>query len=66
LLPSSKRNNYPAFLEHLFEAGRQRAKAWLGEHATALGKRSSVDLRNVLQANVLGGLAEKNLAAAAQ
>ena len=63
---SSKRNNYPAFLEYLFEAGRQSAKAWLGEHATALGKRSSADLRNVLQANVLTGLAEKNLAAAAQ
>ena len=59
---SSKRNNYPAFLEYLFEAGRQSAKAWLGEHATALGERSSADLRNVLQASVLAGLAEKNLA----
>jgi NTE family protein len=63
---SSKRNNYPGFLEYLFEAGRQRAKAWLGEHATALGKHSSADLRNALQANVLAGLAEKNLTAAAE
>jgi hypothetical protein len=63
---SSKRNNYPAFLEFLFEEGRQSAKAWLDEHATAIGKHSSVDLRNVLQANVLAGLAEKNLAPAAE
>jgi NTE family protein len=63
---SSKRNNYPAFLEYLFEAGQQCAKAWHGEHGTALGKRSSVDLRNALQANVLAGLAEKNLTAAAE
>jgi predicted patatin/cPLA2 family phospholipase len=29
---------YPGFLEYLFEAGRHRAKAWLSEHATVLGK----------------------------
>jgi NTE family protein len=66
LPPSSKRNNYPPFLEYLFDVGRQSAKAWLREHAAALGKRSSVDLRNVLQANVLAGLAEMNVAAAAE
>jgi NTE family protein len=63
---SSKRNNYPAFLEYLFEAGRQSAKVWLDKHATALGKHSSVDLRNVLQAKVLAGLDEKKLVPAAE
>jgi hypothetical protein len=44
----------------------QSTKPRFPSKPTALGKRSSVDLRNVLQGDVLAGLAEKSLAAASQ
>ena len=50
---SSKLNNYPAFLEHLFDAGRRTADAWWKEHGAALGKSSTVNLQNLLQANLM-------------
>jgi NTE family protein len=34
------------FLEHLRDAGRERTLAWLDRHATALGRRSSIDLQH--------------------
>ena len=42
---SSKVNAEWAFLEHLFEIGRETADAWLTKHWGALGERGTVDLR---------------------
>ncbi len=41
---SSKLNAEWAFLTHLRDLGRQTAEAWLDEHFTDLGQRSTVDL----------------------
>ncbi len=48
LASSSKLNNYPAFLEYLFENGRHAAAAWLASHRAAIGKQSTIDLRKLL------------------
>ncbi len=47
---STKRNNYSAFLEYLFDLGRQTADAWLAENGPALGQRSTIDLQMLLPA----------------
>ena len=60
---SSKLNNYPAFLEHLFQGGRRTAEGWLAEHGAALGKRSTVNLQNLLQANVMADFVKRQEAA---
>jgi len=49
---SSKLNNYPAFLEFLHDNGRRTANAWLADHHSAIGKRSTVNLQALLQAGV--------------
>jgi NTE family protein len=49
---SSKLNNYPAFLEYLFDHGRQAAGTWLASHKAKIGKESSVDLRKLLPVGV--------------
>lgn len=46
---SSKLNAEWAFLQHLFEAGRNAANDWIEENFDALGKRSSIDLRALYQ-----------------
>ncbi len=56
---SSKRNNYLPFLQSLFENGRRAADAWLATHAGAIGERSTIDLRNLLQAEVWAGPAQQ-------
>ncbi|MBV8408066.1 MAG: patatin-like phospholipase family protein [Alphaproteobacteria bacterium] len=48
LAASSKLNNHKAFLEHLFTLGRDTAEKWLATNGGALGKRSTVDLRKLL------------------
>jgi len=45
---SSKLNNYPAFLEFLFDNGRQTADAWFAQHRAAIGKSSTIDLKKLL------------------
>lgn len=45
---SSKRNNYSAFLEYLFDLGRQTADAWFADKGTAIGQRSTIDLQKLL------------------
>jgi NTE family protein len=61
---SSKLNNYPAFLEHLFQAGRRTAEAWFTQHGAALGKQSTVNLQKLLQANVLSDFVQRQEAEA--
>ena len=61
---SSKLNNYPAFLEHLFDAGRRTAQAWCKEHGAALGKDSTVNLQNLLQANLMADFLHRQQAEA--
>ena len=46
---SSKLNAEWAFLQHLFEIGRRTAEQWLEDHFDDLGKRSSVDIRQMFQ-----------------
>lgn len=48
LPPSSKLNNYPAFLEFLFELGRHSADAWWKTHNAKIGKQSTIDLQSLL------------------
>jgi NTE family protein len=49
---SSKLNNYPALLEYLFDLGRQAGDAWLVQNETAIGQRSTIDLRQLLPVDV--------------
>jgi hypothetical protein len=49
---SSKLNNYPALLEYLFDLGRQAGDAWLVQNETAIGRRSTIDLRQLLPVDV--------------
>src|SRR5271166_4076890 len=42
---STKRNNYSAFLEYLFDLGRQTADAWLADKGSEIGQRSTIDLQ---------------------
>lgn len=44
---SSKLNAEWAFLQHLFEIGRDTAERWLKDHFDDLGNRSSVDIRQM-------------------
>ncbi|MGD1922603.1 MAG: patatin-like phospholipase family protein [Paracoccaceae bacterium] len=44
---SSKMNAEWSFLRHLFDIGRDTATRWLDEHFDDLGKRSSVDVRQM-------------------
>ena len=46
---SSKLNAERAFLEHLFDLGRDAARRWLDRHYEALGKRSTVDTRAMFE-----------------
>ncbi|MDH3689614.1 MAG: patatin-like phospholipase family protein [Gammaproteobacteria bacterium] len=46
---SSKLNTEWAFLQHLFEAGRDTANVWIEGTFDALGKHSSMDLRAMFQ-----------------
>jgi NTE family protein len=48
---SSKRNNYPPLLEYLFALGRETADAWMVEHRADLGRRSTMDFKQLLAAN---------------
>ncbi|MGB0683459.1 MAG: patatin-like phospholipase family protein [Magnetovibrionaceae bacterium] len=50
---SSKLNAEWSFLEHLFEIGRETTDAWLAENFDALGKRSSLDLRQMFDQNAV-------------
>jgi NTE family protein len=61
---SSKLNNYPAFLEHLFDAGRRTADAWFAQYSDALGKESTVNLQKLLQANVMADFIQRGQAKA--
>jgi NTE family protein len=63
---SSKLNNYPAFLEHLFDAGRRTGEAWFEEHGAALGKQSTINLQKLLQANVLSHFMQRQGEAASK
>jgi len=49
---SSKLNNYPPFLEHLFNLGRQTGDAWIAQNGEALGQRSTMDLQHILPGSV--------------
>jgi NTE family protein len=46
---SSKFNPERAFLEHLFDIGRNAATDWLDTHYESLGRKSSVDVRRLFQ-----------------
>jgi NTE family protein len=46
---SSKLNAETSFLTLLFESGRKAASGWLEAHLSALGNRSSIDLRALFQ-----------------
>jgi NTE family protein len=61
---SSKLNNYPAFLEYLFNAGRRTAEAWFAEHGAALGKQSTINLQRLIQASVLADFLQRQADAA--
>jgi NTE family protein len=45
---SSKLNNYPPFLEYLFNLGRQTGDAWIAQHGDELGQRSKMDAQRLL------------------
>ena len=45
---SSKRNTHSAFLEYLFNLGRQTADAWFADNGAAIGQRSTIDLQKLL------------------
>jgi NTE family protein len=49
---SSKLNNYPPLLEYLFDLGRETCDAWLARHRDALGHRSTLDVQQLLPANI--------------
>lgn len=49
---SSKLNNYPPFLEHLFNLGRQTGDAWIAKNGDALGLRSTMDVQQLLPGSV--------------
>jgi NTE family protein len=45
---STKLDNSPAFLEFLFNLGRQTADAWFPLNGAAIGQRSTIDLQKLL------------------
>ncbi len=51
---SSKLNNHPAFLSHLFGIGREAAGEWLAANRAAIGRRSTIDLTQLLPSDMLG------------
>jgi NTE family protein len=53
---SSKRNNYPPMLEYLHNLGWQTGDEWLARNADAFGQRSTLDLQQLLPANVWGDI----------
>lgn len=50
---SSKMNNSPLFLEHLFGMGKQEGEAWLAANRDVLGHDSTVDLRELLPPGIV-------------
>jgi NTE family protein len=48
LASTSKLNNTPALLEHLFDLGRTTADEWWATHAAAIGQRSTIDMSKFL------------------
>ncbi len=50
---STKLNNSPAFLSFLFDLGRTTADAWLGRYGEAIGQRSTLDLTQFMQADIV-------------
>src|SRR5262245_6337451 len=48
---SSKMNNSPAFIEHLFGLGSKAADEWLTGNRAAIGKQSTMDLKALLPAH---------------
>ena len=49
---STKLNNSPAFLEFLFDLGRQTADGWIARNGAAIGRQSTIDLQKVLPVSV--------------
>jgi len=49
---SSKLNNYPAFLDLLFNEGRQIADAWLAKNGAAIGQHATLNLQAMLPTDV--------------
>lgn len=47
--PSTKLNNSPAFLEYLFNLGRNTADAWYARHGKDIGRQSSIDLTKLVE-----------------
>jgi len=50
IAPSTKLNNAPAFLDFLFDLGRKTADEWFARHGATIGRRSTVDLQELLPA----------------
>ena len=55
-LTSSKRNNDPPMLEYLHDLGWRTGDEWMARNAEALGQRSTLDLQQLLPANVWGDI----------
>jgi NTE family protein len=53
---SSKLNNYPPFLEYLFDLGRQTCDAWIAQNEKALGQHSTMDVQQLLPTSVWGNV----------
>jgi hypothetical protein len=53
---SSKRNNYPPLLAYLRDLGWQTADAWMAQNRSALSKRSTLDLQQLLPVSVWGSM----------
>jgi NTE family protein len=49
---SSKLNNYPPLLEYLFNLGRQTGDAWIEQNGEALGRRSTMDVQQLLPGSI--------------
>ncbi|MEH3085003.1 MAG: patatin-like phospholipase family protein [Xylophilus ampelinus] len=53
---SSKLSTDPAMIDRLFALGRQAANHWLHEHAHALGRRTTIDIRRDYVGNLPRGV----------
>ena len=53
---SSKLNNYPPLLEYLFVLGRQTCDRWIAQHGEALGRRSTMDVQQLLPGSIWDNL----------
>jgi NTE family protein len=49
---SSKLNNYAPLLEYLFNLGRQTGDSWMAQNGEALGRRSTMDLQQLLPGSI--------------